>query len=95
MVGVLQTELQPFWTFCSSSPAVSTSEVYATFVGFCINMHSLATIAVALDWLQVRSRGIVVDEVALGQVFSKYFTFPCQFSFQLLHVHSKSYYGHY
>jgi hypothetical protein len=23
----------------------------------------------------------VVDKVALGQVFSKYFRFPCQFSF--------------
>jgi hypothetical protein len=29
-----------------------------------------------------------VDEVALGQVFFKYFGFPCQFSFhQLLHTH--------
>jgi hypothetical protein len=28
----------------------------------------------------------VVDEVALGQVFSKYFGFPCQFLFhQMLH----------
>jgi hypothetical protein len=32
--------------------------------------------------------GFVVDEVALGQVFSEYFGFPCQFSFhRLLHVH--------
>jgi hypothetical protein len=32
--------------------------------------------------------GLVVDKVALGQVFSKYFSFPCQFSFhQLLHIH--------
>jgi hypothetical protein len=30
----------------------------------------------------------VVDKVALGQVFSEYFGFPCQFSFhQLLHTH--------
>jgi hypothetical protein len=30
----------------------------------------------------------VVDKVALGQVFSEYFGFPCQFSFhQLLHNH--------
>jgi hypothetical protein len=30
----------------------------------------------------------VVDKVALGQVFSEYFTFPCQSSFhQLLHNH--------
>jgi hypothetical protein len=29
----------------------------------------------------------VVDKVALGQVFSKYFGFPCQFSFRLLHTH--------
>jgi hypothetical protein len=32
--------------------------------------------------------GFVVDEVALGQVFSEYFGFPCQFSFhRLLHTH--------
>jgi hypothetical protein len=31
----------------------------------------------------------VVDRVALGQVFSEYFGFPCQFSFhQLLHTHN-------
>jgi hypothetical protein len=30
----------------------------------------------------------VVDKVALGQVFSKYFSFPCQSSFhQFLHNH--------
>jgi hypothetical protein len=30
--------------------------------------------------------GFVVDKVALGQVFSKYFGFPCQSSFhQILH----------
>jgi hypothetical protein len=29
-----------------------------------------------------------MDEVTLGQVFSKYFDFPCQFSFhQLIHIH--------
>jgi hypothetical protein len=32
--------------------------------------------------------GFVVDKMALGQVFSKYFGFPCQSSFnQLLHNH--------
>jgi hypothetical protein len=32
--------------------------------------------------------GFVVDKVALGQVFSEYFGFPCQFSFhRLLHNH--------
>jgi hypothetical protein len=35
--------------------------------------------------------GFVVDNEALGQVFSKYFGFPCQFSFhQLLHTHNLS-----
>jgi hypothetical protein len=30
----------------------------------------------------------LVDKVALGQVFSEYFGFPCQFSFhRLLHIH--------
>jgi hypothetical protein len=32
--------------------------------------------------------GFLVDKVALGQVFSVYFGFPCQFSFhRLLHTH--------
>jgi hypothetical protein len=32
--------------------------------------------------------GFVVDKEALGQIFSKYFGFPCRFSFhQLLHIH--------
>jgi hypothetical protein len=31
--------------------------------------------------------GFVVDEMALGQIFSEDFGFPCQFSFhQLLHI---------
>jgi hypothetical protein len=35
--------------------------------------------------------GFVVDKVALGQVFSEYFGFPCQSSFhQLLHNHRRS-----
>jgi hypothetical protein len=29
--------------------------------------------------------GFVVDKVALGQIFSEYFGFPCQFSFHELH----------
>jgi hypothetical protein len=33
--------------------------------------------------------GFVVDKVALGQVFSKYFGFPCQSSFhKILHHHN-------
>jgi hypothetical protein len=32
--------------------------------------------------------GFVVDKVALGQVFSEYFGFPCQFLFhQMVHIH--------
>jgi hypothetical protein len=43
---------------------------------------------------RVRARvwkvGFEVDEVALGQVCSEYFGFPCQSSFhQILHLHSK------
>jgi hypothetical protein len=35
--------------------------------------------------------GFVVDELALGLVFSEYFGFPCQFSFhQLLNTHHLS-----
>jgi hypothetical protein len=34
--------------------------------------------------------GFVVDKVALGKVFSKYFGFPCQSSFhQILHPHNQ------
>jgi hypothetical protein len=33
--------------------------------------------------------GFVVDKVALGQVFSEYFGFPCQSAFhQILHHHN-------
>jgi hypothetical protein len=36
--------------------------------------------------------GCVADKVALWQAFSKYFGFPCQFSFhQQLHIHLSSY----
>jgi hypothetical protein len=35
--------------------------------------------------------GFVVDSVELGQVFSEYFGFPCQFSLNLmLHIHHLS-----
>jgi hypothetical protein len=34
--------------------------------------------------------GFVVEKVVLGQVFSEYFSFPCQFSFhRLLHTHHR------
>jgi hypothetical protein len=32
--------------------------------------------------------GFVVDKAALGQVFSEYFGFPCQFSFHIHHLSS-------
>jgi hypothetical protein len=32
--------------------------------------------------------GFVVDKAALGQVFSKYFGFPCQSFHQFLHHHN-------
>jgi hypothetical protein len=32
--------------------------------------------------------GFVVDKAALGQVFSKYFGFPCQLFHRLLHYHN-------
>jgi hypothetical protein len=32
--------------------------------------------------------GFMVDKMALGQIFSKYFGFPCQSSFhQMFHIH--------
>jgi hypothetical protein len=57
-----------------------------------------ATAQAVSRWLptaaaRVRARvwqlGFVVDKVALGQVFSEYFGFPCQSSFhQILHHHN-------
>jgi hypothetical protein len=39
--------------------------------------------------------GFVVDKVALRQVFSEYFGFPCQVSFhQLLHIHHHHHHHH-
>jgi hypothetical protein len=45
---------------------------------------------VGSHWLPTAAArvGFVVDKVALGQVFSKYFGFPCQIAFhRLLHNH--------
>jgi hypothetical protein len=44
--------------------------------------------AVARVQAQVGHVRFVMDKVALGQDFSQYFYFPCQFSFhRLLHIH--------
>jgi hypothetical protein len=62
-------------------------------------LYEVHTIAQAVSrWLpttvaQVQARvwqvGFVVDNAALGQVFSEYFSFPCQSSFhQILHHHN-------
>jgi hypothetical protein len=43
-----------------------------------------------MAWFEPRSGhvGFVVGKVALGQVFSEYFGFPCQFSFhQVFHTY--------
>jgi hypothetical protein len=53
--------------------------------------HAIAQ-AVSCQWPGFEPRsghvGYVVDKVALGQVFSEYSSFPCQFLFyQLLHTH--------
>jgi hypothetical protein len=48
----------------------------------------------AAAWVRARSGHVrfVADKVALGQVFSEYFGFPCQFPFhRLLHNHHLSY----
>jgi hypothetical protein len=76
---------------CNISNTVLTYAVY-TFV----ILHDGRAIAQAVSrWLptaaaRVRARsgkvGFVMDKMALGQVFSEYFGFPCQSSFhQLLH----------
>jgi hypothetical protein len=49
---------------------------------------------ISAAWFRARIRanvGFVVEEVALGQVFSEYLGFSCQFEFQLLlHIHHLS-----
>jgi hypothetical protein len=61
------------------------------FVGSAIAQvvsHWLTT-AVAQVQARVWQVGFVVDKVALGQVFSEYFGFPCQSSsHQILHHHN-------
>jgi hypothetical protein len=42
-----------------------------------------------------RHSGFVVGKVVLVHVFSKYCSFPCQFSFRLLHIHELSHHQHY
>jgi hypothetical protein len=52
--------------------------------------RAIAQVVSRRPGFEPRSRHVVfvVDEVTLGQVFSEYFGFPCQFSFhRLLHVH--------
>jgi hypothetical protein len=67
------------------------------FLQFVKQLHitnGRATAPAVSSWLptaaaRVRFLGFVVDKVALGQVFSKYFGFPCQSSFhQFLHHHN-------
>jgi hypothetical protein len=63
-----------------------------------LQLHKGRAIAQAVScWLstaaaRVRARsghvGFVVDEVALRQVFSEYFGFPCQALHQILHHHN-------
>jgi hypothetical protein len=48
--------------------------------------HCLPTLA-ALVLAGSGHVGFVVDKVALGQVFSEYFGFPCQALCRLLHTH--------
>jgi hypothetical protein len=49
--------------------------------------HWLPTAAVRVR-SHLKSYGICVEKVALGQVFSEYFIFPCQFSFhRVFHNH--------
>jgi hypothetical protein len=38
--------------------------------------------------VQAEDVGFVVDKATLGQVFSKYFGFPCQSFYQFLHHHN-------
>jgi hypothetical protein len=64
-------------------------------IQICIQFHLLEGCAIAQvvsRWLptvaaQVQSCGICGGQVALGQVSSEYFGFPCQFSFRLLRTH--------
>jgi hypothetical protein len=47
-----------------------------------------AEITAARDWAQTRLCGIYGGRSDIGVLFSEYFYFPCQFSFQkLIHAH--------
>jgi hypothetical protein len=45
-----------------------------------------------VPWFELGSGhvGFVVDKLVLGQVFSRYFSFPCQSFHRLLHTHHPS-----
>jgi hypothetical protein len=63
-------------------------------------VRGILTLTIAVSYLMRLVAGFdprsghvefVVDKVALGQIFSEYFGFPCQFSFhQLLYTHNQS-----
>jgi hypothetical protein len=72
----------------------SSSECCIFYVGFKgrVVAHAVSRwLPTAAAWVRARSGHVafVVDKVALGQVFSEYFDFPCQSSFhQILHPHN-------
>jgi hypothetical protein len=80
-----------------SATAVVGELQYFIFMSILLNVGRAIAQAVS-RWLptaaaRVRTRsghvGFVVDKVALGQVFSEDFGFPCQSSFhQILHPHN-------
>jgi hypothetical protein len=68
------------------------SEHVCSVIGHTIAQAVSRWLSTVAAWVRARvwQVGFVVDKVALGQVFSEYFGFPCQSSFhQILHRHNQ------
>jgi hypothetical protein len=76
---ILKSSLTLFLLILFLSLAIRTSVLYFTAVLILISVKEFY--AAARVPSQVRSMGLMVDKVALGQVFSEYFDFPYLSSF--------------
>jgi hypothetical protein len=67
---------------------VTASEVWREIEPSAVFMFVTAVFS-NMAWCPSGYMEFVVDRMPMGQVFSEYFSFPCQFSFhRLLHTHN-------
>jgi hypothetical protein len=87
-----------------SSTKVCNPQISSSSINYCViitvsrdRIVGIATTSVAVRvHIQAEHVGLVVNRVALGQVFSEYFGFPCQSPFhQFLHHHNHLGLAHY